>query len=121
MKVVVRDSPIHGRGVFAVRRIEAGDVGIEGCRTRLTDDEVRSLPPEERPYVSVVDGQSILMQPPSRFVNHSFNPNARGSEYCDVAVRAIEAGEEVTVDYADEVSGLTLECSCKAANCRGRI
>jgi SET domain-containing protein len=121
MKVVVRDSPIHGRGVFAARRIEAGEVVIEGCRTRLTDDEVRGLPPEERPFVSVADGQSILMQPPSRFVNHSCNPNARGSEYRDVAVRAIEAGDEVTVDYADEVSGLTLDCNCKAANCRGRI
>jgi hypothetical protein len=43
MKVVVRDSPVHGRGVFAARRIEAAEVVVERCRTRLTDDEVLRL------------------------------------------------------------------------------
>jgi SET domain-containing protein len=36
--LVVRHSPIHGRGVFAARRIEAGEVIIDGCRDVLSDE-----------------------------------------------------------------------------------
>ena len=120
--IVVHGSPIHGRGVFATRRIDAGEMIIEGCRQILTDEAVRMLPNEERDFVSVMDGRTILMKPPSRFVNHSCNPNARGTVAGDVAIRAIEAGEEVTVDYlAEQVPGLTLECHCHAPNCRGHL
>jgi len=120
--VVVQDSPIHGRGVFAARRIELGEVIIDGCREVLSDDALKSLPTEERMFLSVMDGQNILMKPPGRFVNHSCNPNARGTDRHDVAIRVIEAGEEVTVDYlAEQVPGLRLECNCKAPNCRGLL
>jgi SET domain-containing protein len=121
-KVVVRPSPIHGRGVFAARRIEPGEIIIDGCREVLTDEAIESLPTEERSFVSVIDGHNILMKPPARFVNHSCNPNARGTDRHDVAVRVIEPGEEVTVDYlAEQVPGLRLECNCKAPNCRGLV
>ena len=120
--VVVQRSPIHGRGVFAVRRIEAGEVVIDGCREVLTDEALESLAPEERMFLSVVDGQNILMKPPARFVNHSCDPNARGTVWHDVAIRIIEAGEEVTVDYvAEHVPGLRLECHCQAPSCRGLL
>jgi SET domain-containing protein len=120
--VVVQDSPIHGRGVFAARRIEPGEVIIDGCREVLSDDAIKSLPTGERIFLSVFDGHNILMAPPARFVNHSCNPNARGTDRHDVAIRVIEAGEEVTVDYvAEQVPGLRLECNCKAPNCRGLL
>jgi uncharacterized protein len=121
-RVFVRESPIHGRGVFAARRIDAGEVIIEGCRDILTDQAVRTLPDEERDFVSVMDGRIILMKPPSRFVNHSCDPNARGTAAGDIAIRVIEAGEEVTVDYgAEQVPGLALECNCHTPNCRGLV
>ena len=121
-KVIVQRSPIHGRGAFAARRIEPGEIVIDGCREVLTDDAIASLPIEERIFLSVVDGQHVLMKPPARFVNHSCDPNARGTARHDVAIRVIEAGEEITVDYvAEEVPGLRLECNCKAPNCRGLL
>ena len=120
--VVVRDSPIHGRGVFAARRIEPGEVIIDGSRDVLTDEAVEALPPEDRIFLSVVDGRNILMQEPARFVNHSCDPNARGTDRHDIATRVIEAGEEITVDYvAEQVPGLRLECNCRAPNCRGLL
>src|SRR2546429_9736614 len=121
-KIVVQRSPIHGQGVFAARRIEPGEIIIDGCRELLTDEAIKSLPTEERIFVSVMDGQKILMKPPARFVNHSCNPNARGTDRHDVAIQVIEAGEEITVDYvAEQVPGLRLECNCKAPNCRGLL
>jgi SET domain-containing protein len=120
--VVVRPSPIHGRGVFAARRIEPGEVIIDGCREVLSDQAVESLSRDERVFLSVIDGRNILMNPPARFVNHSCDPNGRGTDLYDIAIRVIEAGEEVTVDYAAEhVPGLRLECNCKAQNCRGLL
>jgi SET domain-containing protein len=119
---VVRSSPIHGRGVFAARRIEAGEVIIDwsGCSEVLSDEALRALPREETIFVSVIDGQNILFKPPARFINHSCKPNTRGGGRHDVAIRAIEAGEEVTVDYVEEqVPGLRLHCNCRAPNCRG--
>jgi SET domain-containing protein len=120
--IVVRDSPIHGRGVFAVRRIEPGEIIIEGCREVLSDEAVEALPTEERVFLSVIEGQNILMKPPARFVNHSCRPNARGTDQSDVAIRVIEASEEVTVDYvAEHVPDLKLVCNCRAPNCRGLL
>jgi hypothetical protein len=114
-KVVVQASPIHGRGVFAARRIEQGEIIIDGCREELSDEAVTALPLEERDFLSLVDGKNILMKPPARFVNHSCRPNARGTERHDVATRVIEAGEEVTVDYvAEQVPGL---CPCERFRC----
>jgi SET domain-containing protein len=123
-RIVVKSSPIHGQGVFAARRIEAGEVIIEWneCSEVLSDEAVKALPGEERIFVSIIDGQNVLFKPPARFVNHSCNPNARGGERHDIATRVIEAGEEITVDYvAEHVPGLRLECKCKAPNCRGLL
>jgi SET domain-containing protein len=118
--VIVHESAIHRHGVFAARRIEAGEVIIDGCREILDARAVEALPPDERAFVSIIDGRSILMKPPARFVNHSCAPNARGTGQRDIAIRAIEAGEEVTVDYAaEQVPGLRLLCNCKAPGCRG--
>jgi SET domain-containing protein len=123
-KIVVKHSPIHGRGVFATKRFEMGEVIIDwsGYSEVLSDEAVKLLPTEDRIFVSVIDGQNILFYPPARFVNHSSNPNARGSDSRDIAIRVIEAGEEITVDYvAEQVPGLSLECNGQAPNCRGLL
>jgi hypothetical protein len=87
----------------------------------LSDEAVRALPEEQRNFLAVMDGQHVLFKTPARFVNHSCNPNARGSDRCDIATRRIEASEEITVDYvAEQVPGLRLQCNCRrriAADC----
>jgi len=123
-RIVVQNSPIHGQGVFAARRIEAGEVILDwsGCSEVLSDEAVKALPRGESVFVSVIDGRNVLFKAPARFVNHSCNPNARGSDRHDVAIRVIEAGEEIAVAYvADHVQGLRLECNCKAPNCLGLL
>ena len=121
-RIVVKPSPIHGLGVFAATRIEPGETIIEGCREVLSDEAVNALPEQEHHFLAVYDGQTVLFKTPARFVNHSCNPNARGSARCDIAIRRIEAGEEITVDYvAEQVPGLRLECNCHAPNCRGLL
>ena len=121
-KIIIKDSRIHGRGVFAARDISPGEVIIdwEECKETLTEHDVERLPPEERKRVSFIDGQHILFKPPACWVNHSCDANARGTSGRDIAIRAIKRGEEITVDYVVEnVPDLNLRCNCGSQSCRG--
>lgn len=90
--------------------------------------EVLALPAAERGHTIQVHDELYLapldMQEPADFINHSCNPNAGISgQITLVAMRDIEAGEEVTFDYAmtDSSSFDEFECACGAAACRGRV
>jgi uncharacterized protein len=120
--IIVQDSKIHGRGIFAARDIGEGEIIIDWalCKENLTQEDVEQLTIEERKRVSVIDGQLVLFKPPACWVNHSCNANARGTEGRDVAIRVITQGEEITVDYIlENVPDLNLRCNCGSQNCRG--
>lgn len=119
----MRESPIHGLGVYARRAFEAGEVVLRwDTSRRLTAGELAPLPDEERRYTHPFDAQTtILVQPPERYVNHSCDNNTSVRDFCDVAVRRIEPGEEVTSDYSSDGSGSRFECCCGAKNCRGAV
>lgn len=120
-RTFVGPSAIHGLGLFASKPIRAGETILEWseCSRVLTEEQVAALPPEERRYLSFIEGRNILFEPPARFVNHSCDPSARGSSGRDAALRDIAAGEEITVDYVQEkVPGLDLECHCGSPKCR---
>ncbi|MDQ3805377.1 MAG: SET domain-containing protein-lysine N-methyltransferase [Acidobacteriota bacterium] len=121
--VEVRGSPIHGLGVYALRAFEAGEVVLRwDVSRRLTVEELASLPEGERRYTHPFDGKTtILVQPPERYVNHSCDNNSVVRDFCDVAVRHIAPGEEVTSDYSADGSGSKFACSCGAVNCRGVV
>lgn len=122
--IIVKKSKIHGRGVFAAREIRAGDILINWakCMEILEEHDVEALPCEKRKRVSFIDGQYILFHPPACWVNHSCEANARGTKGCDVAIRAIKSGEEVTVDYAlERVPDLNFRCHCESPSCRGLL
>lgn len=123
MDVEVKRSPIHGVGVYARRAFAAGEVVLRwDTSRRLTAEELASLPPEERRYTHPFAGETLLLvQPPERYVNHSCDHNTVVRDFCDVAVRRIAAGEEVTSDYAADGSGSEFACSCGAENCRGVV
>lgn len=60
----------------------------------------------------------------SFFFNHSCEPNMGFDEDGDfVALRDIDAGEELSYDYGCLESGpdFAFDCACGAATCRGRI
>jgi hypothetical protein len=70
----------------------------------------------------VIDGFGM-----AAFVNHSCNPNCESDQFGDhiwiVALRDIEAGEELTYDYClwDGEPGDEAPCYCGASNCRGTM
>ena len=122
--VTVKDSSIHGRGLFAARPIRAGETILDWreCSQTLSLNDIENLSPDERKRVSFIDGKYILFKPPACWVNHSCEANARGASQCDVAIRDISPGEEITVNYVlEKVPGLAFQCRCGSPNCLGKL
>jgi hypothetical protein len=103
--IEVRESR-HGRGVFATRRFEAGEL-VERCPTlELPEDTATGL---LRNYVfaSVNDGHVLVILGYGMLYNHSADANleyeqddANTVEF--FATRAVVAGEELRIDYQGE-------------------
>ena len=129
-KAAVRPSPIHGRGLFAVGAFARGEVvcvkgGHVFDRRRLEELTPRLGPAE------IQIGEDLFIGPVGEgeregsmiFSNHSCEPNigVRG-EITFVALRDIEAGEELTHDWATtDDDGYELECRCGAPSCRRTV
>ncbi|MCB1746490.1 MAG: SET domain-containing protein-lysine N-methyltransferase [Gammaproteobacteria bacterium] len=127
---VVRESPIHGHGLFATTPIAAGDiVAVKGGHV-LSAVQWRALEPalgsaeiqlSEDLFIAPVDaaGRAGSML----YLNHSCDPNcAIAGQIVFVAMRDIATGEELTHDWAttDDLD-YELDCRCGSAACRGRV
>jgi uncharacterized protein len=125
-RLVMRASPIHGTGVFATEAIQAGErlMWVSGGVVYTSADwktgKVR-LDPEQYNEGQLAD-DLFVATPKSLYyyVNHSCGPSILN----DVAWRDIEAGEEITTDYAycEAAPIYCLEpCRCGSPLCRGRV
>jgi SET domain-containing protein len=127
--VIVKESNIHGTGVFAARDHAEGEIILEIDDSRIVDAE-HPLRPElgEFDYHCdyLADGKTVLMRSPERHINSCCDPNTYvktidGVRH-QVARRAIKAGEELTGDYIiDCHGGIVWQCNCGSPRCRGTI
>jgi SET domain-containing protein len=137
----VRNSRIHGRGVFAARKIPAGTRILEYGGERISWKEAcrrEDLKPADcfhTFFFSLQDGRIIdggSEGNDARWINHSCEPNCEAQEedghvYIH-ALRDIRRGEELNYDY-----GLVMEqrhtpalkrayaCLCGTPSCRGTL
>ena len=125
---LVRVGQTHvGRGVFARRRLAAGQVLAEVKGAILHEQ------PADSSYVmGLPSGRLLDPAEPLRFVNHSCDPNcelfyweedSRSSEDVQLwlqTIRPIVPGEELSIDYAWPADA-AITCRCGAPNCRGWI
>jgi SET domain-containing protein len=147
-RIIRRQSPIHGNGVFAAKDLAKGVRVIEYRGRILTHAQANKL------YANDTDsGHTFLFTlnekylidggdggNDARWINHSCTPNCeawvvenkQGDKRRDKVVieakRAIKAGEELTYDY-----GISLEerqtpklkkiwaCKCGAKTCTGTL
>jgi hypothetical protein len=126
-KVATLESPIHGTGLFAVKPIAEGEVvcvkgGYVFDRQRLDSMPVWYRAAEiqiaEDLFIGPLDEEE--REGSMIFSNHSCEPNigVRG-QIVFVAMRDIEAGEELTHDWATtDDDNYTTECNCGSATCR---
>jgi len=137
----VRNSPIHGRGVFAKTRIPKGTRLIEYVGDRISHAEADkryedSDPNDNHTFLFIVDKKTVIDAEiggnDARFINHSCDGNCesvieKGRVYIEAA-RVIKAGEELGYDYeigrepddpenVDEI----FACRCGSPKCRGTM
>jgi len=127
----VRESKIHGHGVFAEKAFLKGDMVL-----KIDDSdpvlERHELTPEQQIFIDVfvaVDGTQKItwMKSPERFINHSCDPNSyvltdmRNGVRRAWALKNIRRGDELTWDYAVNIWEEWIDpvpCNCGAENCR---
>jgi SET domain-containing protein len=140
-RISVRNSPIHGRGVFALRRIPKGARIIEYKGKLITDKEADrrySRMHEHSPHTMLfsIDGGLVIDATrhgnSARWINHSCAPNCEIEEegrrvFID-AGRDIRPGEELTYDYNLQIGEKHTKkaqrehaCFCGARRCRGTM
>ena len=112
----------HGRSVFAVRDIAAGETILKAWGPRLPQRSRHTMQVDVDTHI-MPDGVMVL-------VRHSCEPTcgvlvrANEREIEVRALRPIQAGEEITFDYNTFEYELDLgggPCLCGAAKCRGRV
>jgi SET domain-containing protein len=129
-KTEVRESPIHGRGLFATADIKKDEtVAVKGGHI-VTRAQLGEITPRLGPVEIQIDSD-LYIAPVTQeeregsmlYSNHSCDANLgmRG-EITFVAMRDIRAGEELTHDWATtDDDDYSVKCKCGSANCRGTL
>ncbi len=128
--VIVRKSDIDGHGVFAAEmippRLKIGEIRGEAISCAEGRRRAASL---QRIMIVEVSSRTAIdaskSTDPMRFTNHSCQANARLAIVAGriefFALRAIEPGEEITVNYGETHHEGRLRCRCGAPNCIGAL
>lgn len=139
--IEARNSPIHGRGVYAIAPIRKGERIIEYLGERISHAEADRRYEKKRDddghtFLFIASNRTVIdagvKGNDARFINHSCKPNCEtvieNSRVFIDATRSIKPGEELGYDYqltwesTDEPEELALyACRCGAKRCRGTM
>lgn len=140
-RIQVRRSGVHGKGVFALQPIAAGERVIEYKGELISWPEAQRRHPHDPAdpnhtfYFHIDDAHVIDAKyggNVARWINHACEPNcesdATGGRVFIKALRDLSAGEELFYDYGlviDERYTPRLKkeyaCRCGASTCRGTM
>jgi uncharacterized protein len=139
--VEVRNSPIHGRGVYAVQPIKKDTRVYEYVGERISHAEAdrrfwRKRNVDGHTFLFVVNRKTVIDGSrhgnDARYINHRCDANCEtvteNNRIYVEATRNIKAGEELGYDYQltwseeDTPEDLALyNCRCGSKNCRGTM
>jgi len=126
-KTRVNKSPIHGKGLFAVRSIKQGEI-VAAKGGHIFNGKTLARVERRVGPAEIMIADDLFIGPVSKrersgamlFLNHSCAPNVGiQGQIVMVALRNIRSGEELTIDYAmTDDYGYKMKCDCGAKNCR---
>jgi SET domain-containing protein len=126
----VRESPIHGRGLFATASINPGSDILEYVGEKISKQESLARCEAGNHFIFALDDQHDIdgnvEWNPARWMNHSCSPNCAAEHVSDhiwiVATRHIHPGEELTFNYGYDLDEYRDHpCRCGAPICLGYI
>jgi uncharacterized protein len=129
-RIEVRDSPIHGRGMFARESIGSEEIALIWGGTVFSDADIQAGRANPSSLVLIEEG--IYLADPvdapvgtDYCLNHSCDSNLWMRDAITLVTRdVIEEDEELTIDYAlwETNPEWTLSpCNCRSPFCRGRV
>lgn len=125
--VIVKDSPIHGKGIFTSTKIPANElvIVIKGevidgyeCERREEEENNVYIFWNGDYYIDTANTEKI------KYINHDCEPNCMVLDRDDetlslVSVRDLEPGEEITMDYGyDEIYE---NCTCRTCTSKTKV
>jgi SET domain-containing protein len=132
-RLEIRPSRIEGLGIFALEAFDEGERFLvvlgDAPTVFMSDVEFEKYRQTVDSFDAVYLGDGIHRvslvprnQNPSNFGNHSCDPNTRLDGEHRKALRRIEVGDELTVDYAEfSPKGWSMVCNCGSATCSGTV
>jgi SET domain-containing protein len=125
----IRESKIHRYGVYTEERIPARRKVIEYTGERISRAEARRRDGPHFTYLFAIDSywtiDGAFGGSGAEIINHSCEPNlvsrVMKGHILYMSRRAIQPGEELTVDYNFLRNGDVTVCRCQASQCRGVI
>ncbi len=135
----VKNSPIHGRGVFATAAIKKGTAIVEYSGEHITHDTANERygsrdNGHEHTFLFTIDNEMVIDASvggnAAKYINHSCDPNCETVQYGQrvlvEAIRDIRKDEELTYDYHLQVEKPHTKkklrryaCFCGSPKCRG--
>ena len=139
----IKNSKIHGTGVFSKKKIKKGTKIIQYIGEKVTRSEGNKrsekrlnkfLNSEKDGSVYIfelnakydIDGSPLYNK--ARYINHSCNPNCevdiKGGEIWISSIKNIKKGSELTYDYGFEFDAddfMDHKCKCNSKNCIGFV
>jgi len=117
VELVVKQSKIHGRGVFAEESIKVRTIFYKVSL-------VNCIRYNKTGCAYVGDGKWLDDTKIINFVNHSCDANAvletSDNNAMLIASKNIEKGEEISLEYnRTETNGMRQTCNCGSRNCKG--
>ncbi len=139
--ILVKESSIHHKGIFAKKEILKGTKVIEYVGDKITEkesdkrsertfDENEKNPDHGSVYLFELDKKHDLdgdvPYNTARFINHSCDPNCEteidNGKIWIIAIRDIKEGEEINYDYGYDLEDFENHpCKCNSKNCVGYI
>jgi uncharacterized protein len=135
-RIEVRESAVHGRGVYATQFLSEGTRIIEYTGQRVSWEAAPDDDNDPHTFNFGLENGEVINPEiggnDARWINHSCDPNCEAIEEDDhifiYAMRDIEPGEELFYDYAMEIDEPITEeskkkfaCDCGSSNCRGTM
>jgi SET domain-containing protein len=127
--LTIQRSAIHGKGCFATKPFQARKKIAEYAGERITNAEANRRAHRKTLRICAINNRWSLDGSRggngTHYINHSCAPNAfmkiLYKHILFIALRDIEPGEEITIDYETTLHPDTKRCICGARSCRGTI
>ena len=127
--LTIRKSQINGKGCFATKHFSSRRKIAEYTGERISNAEANRRANRKTLRICAINNRWSLDGSRggngTHYINHSCEPNAFMQilyrHILFIALRDIQPGEEITIDYETTLHSNKKRCTCRAPSCRGTI